>query len=123
MKTLIYSALALSLIMLASCGGDSDPPVVTITAPADNATFMTTDTMDVTFLVTDDVDIAAIVFDSPGLATGNILASDLASEADLTFNGIFSVPCNVTEDTYTVSIIATDSDDNTSSAEISVNIR
>lgn len=122
MKKLIIAALAMSMMLLMACGGDSDAPNVTIVSPADGATFMTTDTIDVSFTVTDDVDITSILLNAPALGTGTVPASDLSGDADTEYSGRFIVPANVTADTYTITLTATDNDENSSSAEVEVTI-
>ncbi len=120
MKNILLLSIALMALTLISCG-DDDGPEVTITSPADDASFMVGDTsFTLEFSITDDIDIAAISL--TGFATGDVPAADLAGATDTEFAGRFDVPTGTETGEFTLTLTATDDEGNTGSEEVTVNI-
>ena len=106
------TSIAAVSVTVANISGDSTPPVVTITSPANNSTVSGTVTLSAT--ATDQVGVVSVVFDVDGIQIGTQVNS-----------APYSVSWNtstVTNGTHTISVVASDAADNSSTATIKLTV-
>jgi hypothetical protein len=107
-------------IMIASCGSkDEVPPTINITSPEDNITITAGDTIMLSAIITDDEELASITI-TDGMTPTSITTFD--SPTSHTISYIITVPADSPAGTLTLTITATDGEENSASAERVINV-
>lgn len=124
MKKLLFSLCLVSSLFMISCGDDGESPTITITSPQNGATVAPGETLTIVGTATDDIDLVSVRFLSSAINLDGLLNG--TDFPDVT-GGSFSVDINFdaasVEGMYTIEVIATDNDQNTTTEELEIEVK
>lgn len=122
MKSFKFLTLALVAgLMITSCSDDDKKPEVKITSPNNGTEFAAGDTLNLVGNVTSEEDLSTIIVSSPlGLADTIKTFSD-PNKVDFTYNIVLD--SNTPSGDYSISVKATDVENNSGDDEIDVTIK
>lgn len=127
MKSKILSLLILGLvIVLSSCGGDDNDPVVTISSPADDTSVAAGTTLEISGTATDDMEVTSLRVSSATSALeldGEIDLSSVTDKTSFPWRAAINLDPMLSAGEYEIDVIATDNDGNQGSDRVTFNIQ
>lgn len=114
MKKLLALLIATGSLFMVSCSDDNGPSIE-ITAPADGTNYSAGDSITVQGLATDDMEVTSITFEgSEGFnLSGSLDLSGVTDRSSIQFTTNVILDAAVAAGDYSITVIATDNDNNT----------
>lgn len=123
MKKLLFAVFTISFFMV-SCGDDGVSPTITISSPENGACVAPGGTLTITGTATDDVDLVSLRFFGADInLDGTVPGSDFSEVTGGTFSVDVNFDMDSTPGMYTIDIIATDDEANTTTQTLDIEVK